>query len=151
MPVKSRRQALSLCLDTVVIAVIQVSGQLQLEVFHGFEFLQIQLHHRQRCAVRPVFRYMPVGNAAATERLPSPEQREEVYRRIREFRKTKAIFSMDFQNDAEYVGAVSTDYQSQESVNHLCDKTVPYAEAWRSTADSLWNICGGCIACGKKE
>ena len=97
------------------------------------------------------FHYIPVRNAAATELLPTPEQREEVYRRIREFRKTKTIFSMDFQNDAEYVGAVSTDYQSPESMNHLCDKTVPYAKAWRSTADSLWNICGGCTACGKKE
>lgn len=50
------------------------------------------------------FHYMPVGNAAAPELLPTPEQRETVYRRIREHRKTKAIFSMDFQNDAEYVG-----------------------------------------------
>ena len=50
------------------------------------------------------FHYIPVRNAAATELLPTPEQREEVYRRIREFRKKKAIFSMDFQNDAEYVG-----------------------------------------------
>ena len=50
------------------------------------------------------FHYMPVGNDAVTELLPTPEQRETVYRRIREFRSTKAIFSMDFQNDAEYVG-----------------------------------------------
>ena len=28
-------------------------------------------------------------------------------------------------------GAVSTDYQSPESVDHLCDKTTPYAEAWK--------------------
>lgn len=40
---------------------------------------------------------MPVGNDAAVELLPSPEQREEVYHRIRAFRQTKAIFSMDFQ------------------------------------------------------
>ena len=50
------------------------------------------------------FHYMPVGNDAVTELLPTPEQRETVYRRIREFRSKKAIFSMDFQNDAEYVG-----------------------------------------------
>jgi len=50
------------------------------------------------------FHYMPVGNSAVTELLPTPHQREEVYRRIRKFRKSKAIFSMDFQNDAEYVG-----------------------------------------------
>lgn len=50
------------------------------------------------------FHYMPVGNDAAPTLLPTPEQRELVYHRIRGFRKTKAIFSMDFQNDAEYVG-----------------------------------------------
>lgn len=50
------------------------------------------------------FHYMPVGNDAAPELLPTPEQREYIYRQIRAFRKTKAIFSMDFQNDAEYVG-----------------------------------------------
>ena len=50
------------------------------------------------------FHYMPVGSGAAPELLPTPEQRTELYRRIRAFRQTKAIFSMDFQNDAEYVG-----------------------------------------------
>ena len=163
------------------------------------------------------FHYMPVGNAAAVDLLPTPDQRAEVYRRIRAFRQTKAIFSMDFQNDAEYVGgciaggrrylhinakgdvepcvfihysncnihdttlldalksplflayhdgqpfngnmlrpcpmlenpellrsmvqrsgAVSTDYQSPESADHLCDKTTPYAQNWKGTADALW-------------
>ncbi len=50
------------------------------------------------------FHYMPVGQGAVPSLLPTPAQREEVYRRIRAFRETKAIFSMDFQNDAEYVG-----------------------------------------------
>ena len=50
------------------------------------------------------FHYMPVGRGAVPALLPTPEQRAEVYRRIRAFRETKAIFSMDFQNDAEYVG-----------------------------------------------
>lgn len=176
------------------------------------------------------FHYMPVGNDAATELLLTPEQRETVYHRIREFRNSKAIFSMDFQNDAEYVGgciaggrnylhinakgdvepcvfihysnvnihqvslldalksplfmayhdnqpfndnmlrpcpmlenpeklramvkstgAVNTDYQSPESADHLCDKTVPYAENWKETADKLWNGCGGCTGCGTGE
>lgn len=165
------------------------------------------------------FHYMPVGNDAATELLPTPEQREAVYHRIREFRKTKPIFTMDFQNDAEYVGgciaggrnylhinakgavepcvfihysncnihdvslldalkspifmayhdnqpfndnmlrpcpmlenpealrrmvketgAVNTNYESTESADHLCDKTTPYAENWKETADRLWNL-----------
>ena len=163
------------------------------------------------------FHYMPVGSGAAPQLLPTPEQRTEVYNRIRAFRKTKAIFSMDFQNDAEYVGgciaggrrylhinargdvepcvfihysnvnirnctllealksplfmayhdgqpfngnmlrpcpmlenpeklrkmvhdtgAVSTDYESPEAVDTLCDRTTPYAEAWQLQADKLW-------------
>ena len=47
---------------------------------------------------------MPVGNGAAPELLPAPEQRKMIYDRIRTYRNSKAIFSMDFQNDAEYVG-----------------------------------------------
>lgn len=172
------------------------------------------------------FHYMPVGNGAATELLPTPEQREAVYHRIREYRNSKAIFSMDFQNDAEYVGgciaggrnylhinakgdvepcvfihysnanihevslldalksplfmayhdnqpfndnmlrpcpmlenpeklramvketgAVNTDYQSPESVDHLCDKTTPYADNWKGTADKLWSGCSDCTGC----
>ncbi len=50
------------------------------------------------------FHYMPVGNDAAPELLPSPQQREAVYRRIRKLRAEKPLFAMDFQNDAEYVG-----------------------------------------------
>ena len=50
------------------------------------------------------FHYMPVGNDASPELLPTPEQREQVYRRIRDYRSRKPLFAMDFQNDAEYVG-----------------------------------------------
>ena len=50
------------------------------------------------------FHYMPVGNDAAPELLPNPEQREYVYHRIRELRMTRPLFAMDFQNDAEFVG-----------------------------------------------
>ena len=50
------------------------------------------------------FHYMPVGNDAAPELLPNPQQRERMYHRIREIRATKPIFAMDFQNDGEYVG-----------------------------------------------
>ena len=163
------------------------------------------------------FHYMPVGSGAAPQLLPTPEQRTEVYNRIRAFRKTKSIFSMDFQNDAEYVGgciaggrrylhinargdvepcvfihysnvnirnctllealksplfmayhdgqpfngnmlrpcpmlenpeklrqmvhetgAQSTDYESPEAVDTLCDRTAPYAAAWKPQADKLW-------------
>lgn len=164
------------------------------------------------------FHYMPVGNGAVTELLPSPEQRTEIYHRIRRYRETKPIFSMDFQNDAEYVGgciaggrkylhinakgdvepcvfihysnvnihkcslldalksplfiayhngqpfnenmlrpcpmlenpdclremvkesgAKSTDYESLEDVDTLCNRTIPYATQWKITANQLWN------------
>ena len=176
------------------------------------------------------FHYMPVGNDAAVELLPSPEQRELMFNKIREYRKCKPIFSMDFQNDAQYVHgciaggrnylhinakgdvepcvfihysncnihdtslldayksplfmayhdnqpfndnmlrpcpmlenpeflrqmvketkAESTDYHSFESVDHLCDKTVKYAENWKPTADKLWHGCSGCDNCKKGE
>ena len=47
---------------------------------------------------------MPVGNDASPDLMPTPEQRTETYRRIRDYRATKPLFAMDFQNDAEYVG-----------------------------------------------
>ena len=50
------------------------------------------------------FHYMPVGNDASPELLPTPEQRIETCRRIRKYRAEKPLFAMDFQNDAEYVG-----------------------------------------------
>ena len=176
------------------------------------------------------FHYMPVGNDAAVELLPSPEQRELMFNHIREFRKCKPIFSMDFQNDAQYVHgciaggrnylhinakgdvepcvfihysncnihdnslldayksplfmayhnnqpfndnmlrpcpmlenpeylrqmvketkAENTDYQSFESVDHLCDKTVEYAKNWKPTAEKLWHGCCNCNNCKKGE
>lgn len=164
------------------------------------------------------FHYMPVENNAAPELLPAPDQRAQMYHRIREFRNTKPIFSMDFQNDAEYVGgciaggrrylhinargdvepcvfihysnvnirettlldalksplfmayhkgqpfndnmlrpcpmlenpeklrqmvketgAKSTDYESPEEVDALCDRCEPYAQNWKPEAEKLWN------------
>ena len=163
------------------------------------------------------FHYMPVGNDAAPDLLPTPEQRSMMYHRIREFRSTKPIFAMDFQNDAEFVGgciaggrrylhinangdvdpcvfihfsnanihectllealkspifmayhrgqpfnenmlrpcpmlenpeklremvaatdAHSTDLQSPETADHLCDKCVAYAQKWKGPAEQLW-------------
>ena len=53
------------------------------------------------------FHYMPVGANADTSLLLTPEQREHVYRAIRDRRDSKhgkPIFTVDFQNDAEFVG-----------------------------------------------
>ncbi|MCH4012846.1 MAG: radical SAM protein [Solobacterium sp.] len=50
------------------------------------------------------FHFMPVGMDATPQLMPTPEQRIEIYRRIRKFRVEKPLYAMDFQNDAEYVG-----------------------------------------------
>lgn len=39
-------------------------------------------------------------------------------------------------------GAKSTDLQSPESVDHLCDKCEVYAKNWKPTADELWAARG---------
>ena len=48
------------------------------------------------------FHYMPVGNDAAVDLLPPPEEREKMFHRIRKFRETKPIFTIDFQHDGEF-------------------------------------------------
>ena len=50
-----------------------------------------------------LFTYIPIGKDAVTELMVTPEQREYMYHTIRQFRKTKPIFTMDFWNDGEYV------------------------------------------------
>ena len=167
------------------------------------------------------FHYMPVGNKAVTELLPTPEQRKYMIERIRYVRSDECnipFFPMDFQNDGEYVGgciaggrnyfhinsagdaepcvfihysdsniytssileilksplfmayhngqpfnnnhlmpcpmlenpqclekiinetgAVSTDLESPEEVEHLCSKCKLYAEKWSVEAEKIWN------------
>ena len=49
------------------------------------------------------FHYIPVGNEAVCDLLPDPEQRKLMYDKIREYRRSKPLFTIDFQNDGEYV------------------------------------------------
>ena len=49
------------------------------------------------------FTYMPTGNGAVTDLMVNPEQRALMYKKVREWRHSKPIFSMDFWNDGEYV------------------------------------------------
>lgn len=167
------------------------------------------------------FHYMPIGNKAVTELLPTPEQRKYMYNRIRYIRSEDCnipFFPMDFQNDGEYVGgciaggrnyfhinsagdaepcvfihysdsnihsssilevlqsplfmayhkgqpfnenhlmpcpmlenpdilerivnetgAVSTDLESPETVEHLCEKCKKYSDCWKPEAEKLWS------------
>ena len=53
------------------------------------------------------FHYMPVGNEAAPELMPTPEQRKYMIDRIRYLRSSACdipFYPMDFQNDGEFVG-----------------------------------------------
>ena len=53
------------------------------------------------------FHYMPVGNNAVKELMPTVEQRRRMIERIREVRSNNSdieFFPMDFQNDGEFVG-----------------------------------------------
>lgn len=53
------------------------------------------------------FHYMPVGNNAVKELMPTVEQRRKMIDRIREVRSDRSdieFFPMDFQNDGEFVG-----------------------------------------------
>ena len=44
-------------------------------------------------------------------------------------------------------GAHSTDLQSPESVEHLTEKTEPYARNWTPSANELWQCSHNCAAC----
>jgi len=167
------------------------------------------------------FHYMPVGNNAVPELLPTLEQRKYMIERIRYIRSDKCdipFFPMDFQNDGEAVGgciaggrnyfhinsagdaepcvfihysnanihdssimdilqsplfaeyrkgqpfnrnhlrpcpmlenpeilkelvhktnAHSTDLESPETVEHLCDKCAQYAASWGPVAEDIWS------------
>ena len=50
------------------------------------------------------FTYMPVGKGAVKELIATAGQREMMYHKIREYRRTKPLFTVDFWNDGEYVG-----------------------------------------------
>ena len=59
------------------------------------------------CKFAWFFHYMPVGEGANADLMPTVEQRQYMLKRIREVRAVeggKPIFAMDFQNDGEYVG-----------------------------------------------
>ena len=113
------------------------------------------------------FHYMPVGNDAAPELLPTPAQRRETYEsdsNIREKTLLEALQSpmmmayhdgqpfndnmyrpcpmlenpQKLREMVEKSGAHSTDLQSPESAEHLCAKCDRYAENWKPVAEEMW-------------
>jgi MoaA/NifB/PqqE/SkfB family radical SAM enzyme len=189
-----------------------------IETVTSDEFLDMIIE--KGCRFTWYFHYMPVGNEAAPDLMPTVEQRTYMYHRVREIRGKeggKPIFAMDFQNDGEFVGgciaggrnychinangdmepcvfihysganihevtllealkqplfmayrdgqpfnhnhlrpcpmlenpellrnmvaksgAHSTDLQSPECADHLCDKCTQYAADWSVEAERLW-------------
>ena len=88
------------------------------------------------------FHYMPVGNDASPELLPTPEQRQTVYNRIRDYRTRKPLFAMDFQNDAEFVGGCIAGGRRYMHINANGDvdpsKCDSYAACWAPKAEEIW-------------
>ena len=67
------------------------------------------------------FTYMPVGKNAVPELMVSAEQRAFMYRKVREFRHTKPLFTMDFWNDGEFVGGCIAGARSYLHINAAGD------------------------------
>ena len=68
------------------------------------EFVNLMVDKGCRYAL--YFHYMPVGNEASVDLLPSPDQRIYMKNRTREIRNLRTgegLFTMDFQNDGEYM------------------------------------------------
>ena len=63
------------------------------------------------------FHYMPIGNEAVPDLLPTPEQREIMYNKMREYRNTKPLFTIDFQHDGEFVGGCIAGGRSYLHIN----------------------------------
>ena len=76
-----------------------------MEAVTSDKFFDMIIEHGSRYAY--YFHLMPVGMKATPDNMPTKEQREYIYHRLREVRATKGgkqIFVMDFQNDGEFVG-----------------------------------------------
>lgn len=69
------------------------------------EFINMLIEKGARMAW--YFHYMPVGSDASPDLLLTPEEREYVYHRVRYIRSEESpfeIFTIDFQNDGEFIG-----------------------------------------------
>jgi len=63
------------------------------------EFIDLMVD--KGCAFGWYFTYIPIGRDVDLELMATPEQRAYMFDRIREFRRTKPIFLVDFWNDGE--------------------------------------------------
>ncbi|MEW6356111.1 MAG: radical SAM protein [Planctomycetota bacterium] len=56
------------------------------------------------CMMGWYFSYMPIGRSPELDLMPTPEQRVQLSRRVKELRAQKAITLIDFWNDGEFSG-----------------------------------------------
>ena len=86
------------------------------------------------------------GTAMFTQRRIGMGRKEFLILKFRTMRKDAPNYIPTYMlENPEYLrkmvkqsGAESTDLQSPESVDHLCDKCKLYAENWEKTANELW-------------
>jgi MoaA/NifB/PqqE/SkfB family radical SAM enzyme len=55
------------------------------------------------CVFGWFFTYIPLGKDAVVDLIATSQQRKHMYEKVREYRNTKPIFTMDFWNDGSYV------------------------------------------------
>jgi MoaA/NifB/PqqE/SkfB family radical SAM enzyme len=72
------------------------------EVMGSDEFVEYMIE--KGCRFAWYFTYMPVGLNAVPELIATPDQRKFMYNRLREMRKEKPLFMIDFWNDGEFCG-----------------------------------------------
>lgn len=97
-----------------------------IETVTSDEFVDLLVENGSRYAL--YFHYMPVGNEADVSLLPSVEQRKYMYTRVREIRNMKhgkGLFTMDFQNDGEFVGGCIAGGRNYFHINANGDAEYP--------------------------
>ena len=72
------------------------------DVIASEEFLDLM--EEKGCHYGWYFTYIPVGRDAQPDLIVTPEQRAFMFHRIREARKKRPMFLMDFWNDGEFIG-----------------------------------------------
>ncbi|MGI5949498.1 radical SAM protein [Peptoniphilus sp.] len=86
------------------------------------DFIELLTDHG--CKLAWYFHYMPVGADADVSLLPTPEQREHVYHKVREIRSgeyPQNIFTIDFQNDGEFINGCIAGGKNYFHINSLGD------------------------------
>ena len=86
------------------------------------DFIKMLVDHG--CKLAWFFHYMPVGKDADVSLLLSPEEREHVYHKVREIRSAEYpqnIFTIDFQNDGEFINGCIAGGKNYFHINSLGD------------------------------